>query len=175
MCWRRNIFCCHFLGTFSLPHREREGLQEQPPKGCSYTPCAQGKPAGGAAHQLSGPWKDTQLNNTARKAHAKAATADANLPFDAIKCSITEAPGIVIVPVYRAGGRKDQAVTRETRDLENYHLLLKPAVHLEASDREHVIPALVRRSGSKTKIFTFLVCLFTSVTISAVVPKLYVL
>lgn len=103
----------------------------QPLKGCSYTPCAQDKPGGGAACQLSGPWKDTQLSNTVKKTEAKAATAGINLPFDAIKRCITEAPGIVVVAVYGAGGGKHQAVTRETRDLEDYYLLPKTAVHLE--------------------------------------------
>lgn len=54
-----------------------------------------------------------------------------NRPLDAVGCCIAEPPHIIVVAVYWASGGKHQAVTGETRDLQNHHLLSKPTVHLE--------------------------------------------
>lgn len=52
-------------------------------------------------------------------------------PLDAAERRVAEAPDVVIVAVQRAGGGKHQAVTRETGDFQDHHLLAETAVHLE--------------------------------------------
>lgn len=54
-----------------------------------------------------------------------------NAPFDAVNGGVAEAPHVVIVTVYGAGGGEHQAVTRETGDLDNHHLLPEAAIHLD--------------------------------------------
>lgn len=55
-----------------------------------------------------------------------------NWPLDPVDCCITEAPDVIVVAVYGAGGGKHQAVTRKARDLDDHHLLPQTAVHLES-------------------------------------------
>lgn len=64
-------------------------------------------------------------------------TAPVHRPLDAVDGCVTEAADIIIVAVYRAGGGKHQAVTREIRDLEDHHFLPETAVHLQNNKRKH--------------------------------------
>lgn len=117
-----------------------EGPRGQPPWCCSCNPCVEGRPAGGVACRLSTPWKETKRSETAGKHRGKPEmwettgkikSAPIHSPFDAVGRCIAEASDIIIVTVYRAGGGKHQAVTRETGDPQDHHLLPQTTVDLE--------------------------------------------
>lgn len=115
----------------SSPCRVHEVPREQPPCRCSDSPCVEGRPAVGAAYLPSGPcgerrgwgrqevWPEAGQNKQNKK--EKKCTAD--WPLNAIACCVAEAPDVIVVAVHRASASKHQAVTRQTRNLQQHNLI----------------------------------------------------
>ena len=75
--------------------------------------------------------RGTQRKPEMWKTTGKIKSAAIHWPFDAIGRCIAEASDIIIITVYWAGGGKHQAVTRETGDPQDHHLLPQTTVDLE--------------------------------------------
>lgn len=124
--------CSHQAAVFIVLVRRAD--QQRPLHSSFQSPESKKTPKKHDLNRKCGDLKDALENNLKNACRGR--------PFDAVDCCVTKAPDIVIVPVYRASGGKDQAVSRETRDLQDHHILSQPAVHLARDRNKHT-----RRSG----------------------------